>query len=103
MYRKQKTTIMVQQMTDLECRFDSRASFYSKAKVITHADKKVSLVSYNTEVAVFDPSKNELLVKASEFSNNGKYSLTTTRHIREFARQKGFGKLEIVRVGIYRK
>ena len=94
---------MKQQMTDLECRFDSRASFYSKAKVIEHADHKVSLISYNTEIAVFDPNKNELLVKASEYSNNGKYSHTTTRHIREFARQKGFGKLEIVRVGTYRK
>lgn len=103
MYRNRKTIIMVQQMTDLRCIYDSRASFYSKAKVITHADNKVSLVSYNTEVAVFDPSKNELLVKASEFSNNGKYPSTTTRHIREFARQKGFGKLEIVRVGTYRK
>ena len=103
MYRNRKTTIMVQQMTDLRCIYDSRASFYSKAKVITHANNKVSLVSYNTEVAVFDPSKNELVVKASEFSNNGKYPSTTTRHIREFARQKGFGKLEIVRVGTYRK
>ena len=103
MYRNRKTIIMVQQMTDLRCIYDSRASFYSKAKVITHANNKVSLVSYNTEVAVFDPSKNELVVKASEFSNNGKYPSTTTRHIREFARQKGFGKLEIVRVGTYRK
>lgn len=94
---------MIQQISDLECLFDKRASFYSKAKVITHANNKVSLVSYNTEVSVFDPSKNELIVKASEFSNNGKYSATTTRHIREFARQKGFGKLEIVRVGTYRK
>lgn len=94
---------MKQQMSDLECIFDKRASFYSKAKVIEHADHKVSLISYNTEVAVFDPNKNELLVKASEYSENGKYPVSTTRHIREFARQKGFGKLEIVRVGTYRK
>lgn len=94
---------MVQQTTDLRCIYDSRASFYSKAKVITHADNKVSLVSYNTEVAVFDPSKNELLVKASEYSKNGKYSFTTNRHIREFALQKGFGRLDKIRVGTYSK
>jgi esterase/lipase superfamily enzyme len=94
---------MVQQTTDLRCIYDSRASFYSKAKVITHANNKVSLVSYNTEVAVFDPSKNELLVKASEYSKNGKYSTTTTRHIREFARQNGFWELKIIRVGTYSK
>jgi esterase/lipase superfamily enzyme len=94
---------MVQQTTDLRCIYDSRASFYSKAKVITHANNKVSLVSYNTEVAVFDPSKNELLVKASEYSKNGKYSTTTTRHIREFALQTGFGRLDIIRVGTYHK
>lgn len=94
---------MKPQMKDLECRFDSRASFYSKAKVITHPNNKISLLSYNTEVAVFDKDKNELLVKASEMSNNGKYSNTTTRHIREFALQNGFGKLEIVRVGTYRR
>ena len=91
------------QMKNLECRFDSRASFYSKAKVIEHADHKVSLISYDTEVAVFDKDKNELLVKASEYAKNGKYSATTTRHIREFALQNGFGKLEIVRVGTYRR
>ena len=90
-------------MTDLMCIYDSRASFYSKAKVITHTNNKVSLVSYNTEVAVYDPNKSKLVVKASEYSENGKYSVTTTRHIREFARQQGFSKLEIIRVGIYIK
>jgi esterase/lipase superfamily enzyme len=94
---------MVQQTTDLRCIYDSRASFYSKAKVITHANNKVSLVSYNTKVAVFDPSKKELIVKASKYSKNGKYSMTTTRHIREFALQTGFGRLDIIRVCTYHK
>jgi hypothetical protein len=91
----------MKQMFDLECRFDSRASFYSKAKVIDYGTK-VSLISYNTEVAVYDRKKGELLIKATEYSSQGKYSATTNRHIREFALQNGFGKLPIVRVGTYK-
>jgi hypothetical protein len=93
---------MAQQTYDLSCCYDSRASFYGKAKVVVKPNR-LCLISYNTEVAVLDQTKNELLVKPTEFSVNGKYSATTTRHIREFAQQQGFGKLKLVRVGTYHK
>ena len=94
---------MAQQMYDLSCCYDSRASFYGKAKVVVKPNNRLGLISYDTEVAVFDQTKNELLVKPTEYSVNGKYSATTTRHIREFAQQHGFGKLALVRVGTYHK
>ena len=92
---------MTRQMkiSDLESKFDSRASFYSKAKVIDFGTK-LSLISYNTEVAVYDKDKKELEIKASEYSNQGKYSQTTSRHIREFANQTGV-ELKKVLVGTY--
>lgn len=67
--------------TELYPRYDSRASFYGKAKVIESNDGTVlSLVSYNTTVATYDRATNTLDVF-------GYYSPTTARHIREFARQ----------------
>ena len=92
---------MTQQIkiSDLESKFDSRASFYGKAKVIDYGTK-LSLISYNTEVAVYDKEKKELTIKESEYSNRGKYSQTTSRHIREFAVQTGV-ELEKVLVGTY--
>ncbi len=97
-----KLNIMTQQqikISDLESRYDSRASFYGKAKVIDYGTK-LSLISYNTEVAVYDKEKRELEIKASEYSNQGKYSQTTSRHIREFANQTGV-ELKKVLVGTY--
>ena len=85
---------------NLESRYDSRASFYGKAKVIDYGTK-LSLISYNTEVAVYDKEKKELEIKASEYSNQGKYSQTTSRHIREFAVQTGV-ELKKVLVGTYK-
>jgi hypothetical protein len=97
-----KLNIMTQQqmkISDLESRYESRASFYGKAKVIDFGTK-LSLISYNTEVAVYDKEKRELEIKASEYSNQGKYSQTTSRHIREFAAQTGV-ELKKVLVGTY--
>jgi hypothetical protein len=88
-------------ISDLECHYDSRASFYGKAKVIDFG-KKVSLISYNTEVAVYDKEKRELVIKESDFSNQGRYSQTTSRHIREFAVQNGIVDLKKVLVGAYK-
>jgi hypothetical protein len=85
---------------NLESRYDSRASFYGKAKVIDFGTK-LSLISYNTEVAVYDKETRELEIKASEYSNQGKYSQTTSRHIREFAVQTGV-ELKKVLVGTYK-
>ena len=84
----------------LESRYDRRASFYGKAKVIDFGTK-LSLISYNTEVAVYNKEKRELEIKASEYSNQGKYSQTTSRHIREFAAQTGV-ELKKVLVGTYK-
>ena len=66
---------------DLDTRFDARQSFYGKAKVIIDGDKTI-LRSYDTAVAIID-SDGKLKVR-------GKYSQTTTRHTKEFARQYGF-------------
>ena len=86
--------------SNLESKFDSRASFYEKAKVIDYGTK-LSLISYNTEVAVYDKKTGELEIKASKYSNQGKYSQTTSRHIHEFAVQTGV-KLKKALVGTYK-
>ena len=92
---------MTQQIktSNLESRYDSRARFYGKAKVIDFGTK-LSLISYNTEAAVYDKETKELEIKESEYSENGKYSQTTSRHIREFAAQTGV-ELKKVLVGTY--
>lgn len=75
------------QQYDLSTRFDSRASFYGKARV--EADyPEVRLISYTTHVASIryngqpdDQGKAEVY---------GTYSQTTLRHIKEFLLQYGF-------------
>jgi hypothetical protein len=64
----------------LECRYDSRASFYGKAVVKVYENKKI-LYSYNTMVAYIENGKATI---------EGFYSQTTTRHIKEFLKQNGF-------------
>lgn len=75
------------QTYDLQTRFDSRASFYGKAKV--EADyPTVKLISYTTHVATIQfngqPDDKGVLTVF------GTYSQTTLRHIKEFAKQYGF-------------
>ena len=65
---------------ELIAKFDSRKSFYGKAKVITN-NNIVQLRSYNTVVTEI---KNE---KVKIF---GTYSPTTLRHIKEFLKQNNF-------------
>ena len=65
----------------LDCRYDSRASFYNKAQVEHFDDGTQILTSYSTVVAV---------IKNDTAFINGFYSQTTTRHIREFLKQNGF-------------
>ncbi len=65
--------------TLLEAQFDSRQSFYGKARVKTK-DGIHTLVSYTTEVAQVNPSEKT-------FTVNGYYSPTTSRHINEFLLQ----------------
>lgn len=65
-------------------RYDTRKSFYGKAKVhiITMKGKKnKSLQSYNTIVAEVRNGRAIVL---------GRWSATTGRHIKEFLRQEGF-------------
>ena len=67
---------------DLTPQYDSRKSFYSKAKVDT-GDKgdKNKLYSYNTLVAEIKDGKPVVY---------GTYSSTTLRHIKDWLRQNGF-------------
>jgi len=64
----------------LEPRYDSRKSFYGKAWVIDENGELV-LQSYSTNVAKIKQGKPVVY---------GMYSNTTTRHIKEFLKQKGF-------------
>lgn len=65
---------------ELPAIYDSRKSFYGKAKVIEHDNGTIQLQSYNTIVC--------------EIDNNGYFKMlwngntqTTNRHIKEFKKQ----------------
>ena len=82
-------------MYELDCRYDKRASFYGKAKVLeqdigTTGFSEVVLYSYNTMVAKIIKGKN-----TTKYIYYGKYSQTTTRHQKEFFRQNGLTETEI--------
>lgn len=70
------------QVYDLSTRYDSRASFYGKARVEEQPNGDLHLVSYTTHVATITNDG-----KAKVF---GTYSQTTLRHIKEFLLQNGF-------------
>lgn len=73
----------------LDCRYDSRASFYKKAKVLVYENDEIEhleLQSYSTLVANYVYYKNE---HKRVFEYFGCYSQTTTRHQKEFFRQLG--------------
>ena len=63
---------------ELVPRYDTRKSFYGKARVIDHEDGTVELQSYDTIVSRRVNGKVEEL---------GKWSATTTRHQKEFRKQ----------------
>lgn len=67
----------------LQARYDARADFYKKAKVISY-NNALYLKSYSTIVAKID--NGQVVV-------NGWYSQTTGRHINEFLQQNGFAKM----------
>ena len=67
-------------ITELMPRYDSRASFYNKARVEIK-DGRVNLYSYNTLVAYIERGKAVV---------TGWYSATTSRHVKEFLLQNGF-------------
>lgn len=60
--------------------YGSRKSFYGKAHV-KHDGNRLTLVSYNTDVAYIEDDKAHI---------NGFYSATTLRHIKDFLFQNGF-------------
>ena len=60
--------------------YDSKKSFYGKAKVRNENGKTI-LRSYDTDVAVIENGKPKVY---------GTYSSTTLKHIKEFLKQKGF-------------
>ena len=68
---------------NLEARYDRAKSFYGKARVRTIGDTK-TLISYDTNVMRVQGGK--LIRTAGQ-----PQSMTTARHMREFAQQNGFG------------
>ena len=67
---------------DMTPQYDSRKSFYNKARVDDNGNEK-TLYSYNTPVAKIVDGKVELLPKWD-------WSQTTLRHVKEFLKQNGF-------------
>jgi hypothetical protein len=72
---------------ELAARYDSRASFYGKAKVETDYPE-VRLISYVTHVATIRYNGQPDDKGTAEVY--GTYSQTTLRHIKEFLSQYGF-------------
>lgn len=70
------------QTYELEALYDSRKSFYGKARVEIRDDGTKMLWSYNTHVASIKPDTKPMVFDL--------YSATTTRHIKEFLKQNGF-------------
>ncbi len=66
---------------DLQTNYDSRNSFYGKARVSVNEHGDKILTSYNTDVAAVADGKAKV---------KGTYSQTTLRHIKEFLKQEGF-------------
>ena len=79
-------------MYELECRYDTRQSFYGKAEVeeqdlkYLHSglNKVIKLWSYDTLVAEIHERDDR-----TKYYYFGKYSQTTTRHQKEFFKQFG--------------
>lgn len=86
---------------NLDCRFDTRKSFYGKAQVKeeTHTGeygttRSLNLYSYGTLVAKVFCSVDGSI----DYICMGKYSQTTTRHQKEFFKQNGLTDKEIKEV-----
>ena len=86
-------------MYELQCRYDSRASFYGKAQVLEREEEQdniaykiLELYSYGTLVAIITRNK-ETCLSTCEYLGN--YSQTTTRHQKEFFKQYGLDDKQI--------
>ena len=75
----------LQGLEELSARYDSRQSFYKKAYIGYYTFKNgqtaTYLKSYDTVVAC---------IYINQLRIYGRFSQTTARHIREFAKQNGF-------------
>ena len=68
----------LQILGDLQNIYDSRKSFYGKAKILKDKKNNLYLLSYSTVVSKITNGKIE---------HFGKYSQTTSRHQKEFEKQ----------------
>lgn len=68
---------------DLRPEYDSRQSFYGKARVEDNGNE-VTLYSYNTPICMIDRTRGVIT-----FTEYYSYSQTTRRHLREFLYQNG--------------
>lgn len=78
---------------ELGCQYDTRQSFYGKAKVEVTTNKNVEdykLYSYGTLVA-----RLTKIGGINTYYYFGKYSQTTTRHQKEFFKQLGLSEKEL--------
>lgn len=75
---------------ELQAQFDSAKSFYRKANVYRNDKGSILLMSYTTIVAEIT---DEALTGERKLNVFGWYSMTTSRHINEFAQQYGFSKM----------
>lgn len=82
-------------MKNLECLYDSRKSFYGKAKVLEvyynglrgdGIDRQLDLYSYGTLVATVVYNYNQ---NFTGYKYYGRFSNTTTRHQKGFFKQNG--------------
>ena len=77
-------------MIELKPIYDSRKSFYGKAKIDIKDDeisKSYLLYSYGTLVAIYTYDK---ITGLKRYDYLGRYSQTTTRHQKEFFQQYGY-------------
>ena len=68
---------------ELTPKFDSRKSFYGKAKISFEGDRRL-LLSYGTPVAFIEPDRLPVMLDGWDSTQ------TTLRHAREFLKQNGF-------------
>ena len=83
----------MEKMNNLDCIYDSRQSFYGKAKYTLQVRGTYAiytLYSYGTEVA-----RVEVYEDAIKYFYYGKYSQTTTRHQKEFFKQHNISNREM--------
>lgn len=77
---KKRERLHMKNTYELNTVYDSRKSFYGKARV-EETETAKHLISYTTRVATIENDKATV---------NGTYSPTTLRHIKEFLKQNGF-------------